>query len=263
MNRSALAVRAASAGADVAAELFRSTLAIETKESPVDYVTAADRRTQRTIIDVISGERPGDAIVGEEEDERKEVPCDGDAWVIDPIDGTTNFINGIQFWTTSVAAVIDGSPVTAANLMPALGDRYVADADGTRVNGDPATVSSESDLDRSNVAPILRYGHDYRDEYEDLLVALSPEVADLRRFGSAQAALSLVASGAIEATVGIVPPYPWDTVAGAYLVEQAGGRVTDVHGNAWSPRRRGIVASNGAVHDALLSVVADTLDHGG
>lgn len=255
MDRETLAERAADAGAEVAADLFRTDLSVDTKSSEVDYVTRADTRTQHRIIEIIEEQFPEDTIVGEEEDELKRVPPSGIAWVIDPIDGTTNYVNGIQFWATSVAVVEDGEPIAAANVLPILGDRYVAGRDGARHNGRPATVSSTAELDTSLVAPILRYGHEYRAQYGDLLSALSPRIADFRRIGSAQAVLSLVACGAIDATVGTAEPNPWDTVAGAHLVERAGGTVTDVHGEPWSPRKQGIVASNGQIHEELLETL--------
>lgn len=255
MDRETLAERAASAGSEVAAALFRTDLTIDTKASEVDYVTRADTRTQQRIIETITERFPDETIVGEEGDELKQVPTSGVAWVVDPIDGTTNYVNGIQFWVTSVAVVEDDEPVAAANVLPVLDDRYVAGTDGLRHNGRPATVSETDELSTSLVAPILRYGHRYREQYEELLSALSPVVADFRRIGSAQASLSLVAAGAIEATVGTADPNPWDTVAGAHLVEQAGGTVTDIYGEAWSPRKQGIVASNGRVHDELLETI--------
>lgn len=257
MDREILAEWAADAGAEVATELFRTDLTVDTKASEVDYVTRADTRTQRRIIKTIADRFPEDTIVGEEEDELKRVPTSGIAWVIDPIDGTTNYVNGIQFWVTSVAVLDDGEPIGAANVLPVLNDRYVAGTDGLVHNGRPTTVSGTGELATSLVAPILRYGHQYRERYGELLSALSPTVADFRRIGSAQASLSLVAAGALDATVGTAKPNPWDTVAGAYLVEQAGGTVTDIHGEDWSPRKQGIVASNGRIHDELLEAIPD------
>jgi myo-inositol-1(or 4)-monophosphatase len=257
MDRETMVERAADAGSEVAAELFRTDLTVDTKASEVDYVTRADTRTQQRIVQTISEHFPDDTIVAEEGNERKQIPTSGVVWVVDPIDGTTNYVNGIQFWVTSVTVVEDDEPVAAANVLPILGDRYVAGTEGMRHNGGPGAVSGTDELSRSLVAPILRYGHQYRAQYGELLSALSPTIADFRRIGSAQASLSLVAAGAIEATVGTADPYPWDTVAGAHLVEQAGGTVTDIYGEAWSPRKRGIVASNGRVHDELLATIPD------
>lgn len=106
------------------------------------------------------------------------------------------------------------------------------------------TVVAEEGDERNRVSPgscgssILRYGHRYRERYGELPSALSPAVADLRRIGSAQASLSLVAGGAIEATVRTADPYPWDTAAGAHLVERASGPATDISGEGGLPGSR-------------------------
>ncbi len=135
-NRLELAERAARAGSEIAAEGFRKEFAVETKSNKTDVVTEFDRRSQRRVIEEIRDEFPDDAIVGEEEDALKEVPEEGDVWVVDPIDGTNNFVRGIPLWTTSVAAVRDGETVAAANVCPALGDVYTADANGAYLNGE-------------------------------------------------------------------------------------------------------------------------------
>ncbi|MFD1599073.1 inositol monophosphatase family protein, partial [Halobellus rarus] len=107
-DRAALARRAAEAGAAVAAERFRTDVDVERKTGKVDVVTQADRDAQAAVVDVIRERRPNDAVVGEEEDELKEIPEAGPAWVIDPIDGTNNYVRGIRVWGTAVAAVRDG-----------------------------------------------------------------------------------------------------------------------------------------------------------
>ncbi|MFB6101484.1 MAG: inositol monophosphatase [Haloplanus sp.] len=256
MDRQTMAVQAARTGAELAAELFRTSLDVETKDSATDYVTEADTRTQRRIVDRLTDAYPDDVIVGEEGNHRKRIPPGETAWVVDPIDGTTNYVRGIPFWTTSVAAVENGETVAAANLLPAIGDEYVAGESVTH-NGDPATVSDTSDLETSVVGPTLRYGREHGKAYGAVLNALSPAVGDVRRLGSAQTTLSLVANGSLDAAVGVVASHPWDTVAGVYLIERAGGTVTDLAGNPWTPRSHGLVASNGRIHDDLLAALPD------
>ncbi|WP_435067174.1 inositol monophosphatase family protein [Haloplanus sp. C73] len=255
MDRHEMALTAARAGADLAMELFRTTLTVETKSSATDYVTEADTGAQRRIIERITEAFPDDAIVGEEGDQRSHLRPDETAWVIDPIDGTTNYVRGLPIWVTSVAAVEDGDPVAAANVWPALETEYHAGAHGVTCDGEAATVSEVTDLESSIVAPTLRYDREYT--YAALLDAISPVVGDIRRFGSAQATLSLVADGRLDAAVGLLETRPWDTVAGVHLIERAGGRVTDLDGDLWTPASEGIVASNGAIHDDLLAALPD------
>ncbi|AZH25480.1 inositol monophosphatase family protein [Haloplanus aerogenes] len=256
MDRQTMAVEAAHAGAELAAELFRTSLDVETKASATDYVTEADTGSQRRIVERIADAYPDDAIVGEEGDQRKRLRDGETAWVIDPIDGTTNYVRGIPFWATSVAAVVDGETVAAANSLPALDEVYHAGTDGVTHDGDAATVSDTADLETSVVAPTLRYGREHGDAYGSLLGTLSPAVGDVRRLGSAQTALSLVAGGHVDAALGVVASHPWDTVAGVHLIRQAGGRVTDLTGEPWTPRSEGLVASNGRIHDDLLALLS-------
>lgn len=261
-NRVALAERAAEAGASVAFELFRTGIDVETKSGKTDVVTQADRNAQRRVIEVIREEFETDAVVGEEEDELKSVPDEGAAWVIDPIDGTNNFVRDMRIWATSVAAVDDGETIAAANVLPALGDVYTAGPDGAWLNDEPISVSDRTDPETFTVAPTIWWDFDHRDEYAAAAREIVERFGDMRRFGCAQATLSFVASGSLDATITNVPVNPWDSVAGVYLVEQAGGTVTDIHGDRWQYGCDGLVASNGNRHDEALAaaqgIIADT-----
>ena len=108
-DRVDVAERAAKAGAAIAEAAFRDDIAVETKSGKNDVVTQADRDAQAAVIEVIHDAFPGEPVVGEEGDELKEVPTAGPAWVVDPIDGTANFVRGIHTWGTSVATVLDGA----------------------------------------------------------------------------------------------------------------------------------------------------------
>jgi myo-inositol-1(or 4)-monophosphatase len=252
-----VAERAARAGGEVAHDAFRTGIDVETKSGKTDVVTQADRLAQHRVIEVIRETHVEDAIVGEEEDELKAVPDEGDAWVIDPIDGTNNFVRDTQIWATSVAAVDDGEPVAACNHLPALGDTYVAGEDGTTLNGDPVTVSEKTDPETFVVAPTIWWDFDHRDEYGNACAAIVDRFGDMRRYGCAQAVLSMIASGQLEGTITNVYANPWDSVAGVHLVRQAGGTVTDVHGDRWTPGSEGLVASNGEAHDEVLAAARE------
>ncbi|MFC3476880.1 inositol monophosphatase family protein [Halobacterium litoreum] len=252
-----VAERAARAGGEVAHEAFRTGIPVETKSGKTDVVTQADRNAQRRVIEVVRETHTEDAIVGEEEDELKSVPDAGAAWIIDPIDGTNNYVRDIQYWATSVAAVEDRETLAAANHLPALGDTYVAGSDGVTLNGEPVSVSDKDDPEAFVVAPTIWWDFDRRDEYADACAAIVNRFGDMRRYGCAQAALSMVAAGQLEATITNVHANPWDTVAGVHMVRQAGGVVTDVHGDRWEPDCEGLVASNGEAHDVVLDVTRE------
>lgn len=252
-ERLAVARAAATAGGERALEDFRSDLPVETKAGPTDFVTEADRAAQRAVVSEIRETFPEDPIVGEEDETPSTVPDDGPAWVIDPIDGTANYVRGVHNWTTAVAAVVDGEPVAAVVVAPALGDVYAAGADGTTRNGEPIHVSTTTDPDAAAVCPTLWWSRDRRDEFAAIASAVVERFADCRRIGSAQYELALVADGALDATIANVYAHPWDTIAGAHLVRRAGGRVTDVEGDCWRHDARGIVASSGELHEEALA----------
>ncbi|PSQ15467.1 inositol monophosphatase [Halobacteriales archaeon QS_8_69_26] len=252
-SRAAMAERAAEEGAAVALEYFRSDIAVETKESKTDFVTRADREAQQRVEEVLEEEFPDDEVVGEEDRERSAVPEEGAAWVIDPIDGTNNFVRGLRIWATSVAAVVDGEPVAAATAMPALGDTYVSDADGTYRNGDRVAVSDRTDPETFSVVPTIWWSRDRRAEYTAAAREILERFADMRRFGCAQATMAMVADGTLEGAITNVVTNPWDTVAGVHMVRQAGGVVTDLEGDRWRHDDRGLVVSNGTAHEEVLA----------
>jgi len=256
-SRRKLARRAAEAGAEVAAEHFRSDVDVETKSGKTDVVTVADRRAQQRVVETIRAETD-DPIVGEEDGQRGDVP-DGAAWVVDPIDGTNNYVRGMRIFTTSVAAVRDGNPVAGVSVLPALGDVYAFGPGGPRRSGESITVSDRSDLETFTVCPTIWWDRDRREEYAATTSAIVERFGDLRRLGCAQAALASVADGGVEAAVTNVSTNPWDTLVGVGLVRAAGGTVTAIDGSRWTHRSRGLVASNGRAHDAVLDAarVAD------
>jgi len=245
---------AAEAGGERALEDFRRDIPIETKDGPTDFVTEADRAAQRAVISEIRESFPDDPIVGEEDETPSTVPDSGPAWVIDPIDGTANYVRGVHNWTTAVAAVVDGEPVAAAVVAPALDDVYAAGAEGTTRNGEPIYVSETTDPEAAAACPTLWWSRERRDEFAAIAGAVVNTFADCRRIGSAQYELALVADGALDATLANVDAHPWDTIAGAHLVRQAGGRVTNVDGERWRHDVRGIVATSGELHEEALNV---------
>ncbi|WP_290816959.1 inositol monophosphatase [Halovivax sp.] len=259
-STAAVAERAAREGGAVANERFRGKGAVETKSGKTDYVTEADRLAQRRVVDVVSAAYPEDAIVGEEEDVAKSVPETGRAWVIDPIDGTHNFVRHLPLWTTSVAAVADGEPLAACNYLPPFDAAYVAGDGETTRNGTSVSVSDTADPEACTVAPTFYWGRDARDEYAAAARAIVERFGDMRRLGSIQVSLALLAEGALDGVVTNLTPNPWDSIAGVHLVRRAGGTVTDVHGEPWRLDSEGLVASNGRVHDEVLDAAREIGD---
>ena len=266
-----MAERAARAGGAVARQSFREDLRVETKADVMDPVTEADRDTQRQVIATIREEFPVDAIIAEEDalpvgvdgDDTplvEELPESGDAWVIDPIDGTTNFTRGLRTWVTSVAAVVDREPVGAATYAPAAGDVYTAGPESATRDGTTLAMSEAEDPETFVAGVVGRWLADGAAEFGGLSEGLVEHLGDSRRFGSMQATLAYLADGGLDAVVGPMAHAPWDSVAGVYLVRSAGGTVTDLDGDPWTVDSEGLVASNGRAHDAVLDAVQGRLD---
>ena len=261
-ERMAVVRRAAAAGATVAIDRFRTGIDVEQKGDKIDVVTAADRDAQRAVVDVIQQAYPDDAIVGEEEDALKRVPPTGDAWVIDPIDGTSNYVRDTRLWGTAIAAVRDGTPVAGATNLPALGDKYWTDSEKTYRNGDPVSVSDREDPETCAITPTMWWDFDERPQYRRACQAIVDRFGDLRRIGCAQAELAGVAEGSLDGVFTDIQAHPWDTLAGVAMVRAAGGTVTDLDGEPWRYDSAGLVASNGRIHATLLEAAREIRDGG-
>ncbi len=255
LGRASIVESAARAGARRALETYRGELSVETKGDPSDLVTETDRDTQRSVFEEIQASYPNEPIVGEEGDALKEVPDEGPAWIVDPIDGTANFVRELPIWGTSVAAVVDREPVAGATVLPALDDEYVADETRTRHNGELTTVSERTNPAGCVVALTMWWGFVSGTDHVETIRRIGDRFGDIRRFGSAQATLAMVAAGAVDAAATPITPNSWDSVAGVQLVRNAGGVVTDVHGERWRIGADGLVASNGRIHEELLAVI--------
>jgi len=253
-ERARVAEAAARAGGEHALSAFREDLDVETKANKTDVVTRLDREAQERVVGTIRESFPDEPVVGEEPAEgvRTTVPETGPAWVVDPIDGTNNYVRGVRLWATSVASVVDGEPVAAANVLPSTGDSYRLAPGGVTRNGEPVTASERSDPETFRVVPAMWWPRDRRAEYTALAREIVTRFDDLARYGSAQAALSMLADGAVEGVVTNVVANPWDTIAGVGMVRAAGGTVTDLAGERWSHDDRGLVASNGRAHEEVL-----------
>ena len=273
LHRAALAERAARAGGVVARNQFRAELAVETKSSKNDVVTESDRDAQTQVVATVREEFPSDPFLCEEElvsrsgPETAEtepsvvdaVPETGPAWVVDPIDGTANYVRGLRTWTTSVAAMVDGEAVGAATYLPSMGDLYAGGPESATRDGTALSVSERTDPETFVVTPVGWWELDDRAEFGRLCTAVGERFGDMRRIGSFQTTLAFVAEGAIEGAVCPTPTHPWDTIAGVHLVRQAGGKVTDLDGERWTSDSVGLVASNGEAHAELLAAATDAL----
>jgi myo-inositol-1(or 4)-monophosphatase len=180
-------------------------------------------------------------------------------WIIDPVDGTTNFANGLPFVATSIGLWHHDRVVLGVVNLPLLGEMFSArEGGGTRLNGVPVTVSAEGVMEQSLIATGFPYAIDeHLDAILRRLRAVLPRAQGVRRVGAAALDLAYVACGRYEGFYESALK-PWDTAAGWLLVREAGGRVTQYDaGTEYNLGAGTILATNGAVHDELSRLICD------
>lgn len=261
----ALALAAADAGASVLlghqrARREAETLRVDTKTSATDPVSEADRAAERAVLDTITRARPLDAVLAEE-GQGDRAGSSGLRWVVDPLDGTVNFLMRMPQWAVSVAVEDEDGPLVGVVVHPELGERHVAVRDRgaavERADGTAAQlhVSSRAELGRTLLSTGYAYDPHVRAAQGRAAATWLGHVRDLRRAGAAALDLAWVAAGRLDAyaETGL---QPWDWAAGRLLVTEAGGRVSEFDVELAGAARRTLVASAPAVHDALVDLVA-------
>lgn len=256
-----VAVRAARAGADIVQTGFFQPLDTELKDA-VDPVTQVDRDAEAAVRSVIGSHFPDDGILGEEEggdDWRR-----GRVWIVDPLDGTVNYVHRVPHVAVSVALWSDGEPLIGVVIDVARNDEFVAVAgEGATKNGEEIRVSQTDSLSDALMATGFPYD---RREHAGAYLRVVEEVMlnsqGTRRLGAAALDLALVATGQYDAYWehgGDAGVKPWDVAAGLLLVTEAGGSYTDEAGQVNQLQSRAHVATNGRVHEDLRSIVSRTM----
>lgn len=259
MNDLELAKAAAATGAAIVRDGFGAHRTTEQK-GRLDPVTEVDHASERAIVDLLTTHRPDDGILGEEGSSRA---SGGRRWIIDPLDGTVNFIHGIPHVGVSVALYEGEEALVGVVHDPLRNEVFAATSGhGATCNDEPMRVSTVADLHRAVVVTGFPYDHDrYAAAYGRVATGVLAEVNGLRRLGSAALDFAWLAAGRFdgywEYSLG-----PWDMAAGALLVAEAGGIVSDVHGKPFTTLGRHFVAANLHLHEALRSIIEPLLpDH--
>ena len=191
------------------------------KSSATDIVTVADRECERLVRERLLGARPDDGIVGEEGSER--AGTSGVVWIVDPIDGTVNYLYGLPHFAVSIAAEVDGEVVAGVVVAPELGLEYVATAGGgATCNGRPIRPRPAVPLGERLVGTGFSYEVPARRRQAGYVAHLLPRVRDLRRIGCCSLDLCMVASGLLDAYVE-EGAHIWDHAAAGLVVAEAGG----------------------------------------
>ena len=246
----ALAVEVGEAAAAMLLDgLHRQRTLVATKSSTTDMVTEMDQRSEALIVEHLLGARPDDGILGEEGTERS--GSSGVTWVIDPLDGTTNYLYGYPGFSVSIAAVGDEGTLAATVVDPIHRETWTATpGGGARCNGEPLTGPAGPALGDTLLATGFSYDPARRARQGQVLAAVLPQVRDVRRGGGAAVDLCWVAGGRVDAFYerGLAP---WDLAAGALIAAEAGARVADLDGTVASGE--GVLAAHPDLFDDLAA----------
>ena len=245
-----LAERAARAAGRLLMERFGGPArGLGHKTSDTDLVSDADRAAERVIRELLEAERPQDGLIAEE-GSRHEAES-GRRWVVDPLDGTVNFLYGIPHWAVSVA-VVDGQGSAAGVVHDPVRDETFSATrgGGSRLNGRPIQVRGRSELERAMIATGFSYQEERRAAQAGVAARLLPRVRDIRRAGAAALDLAWLAAGRLDGYYerGLSP---WDWAAGRLLVTEAGGAVEEMPGEPL-----GLVAAHPDLLGPLAALVA-------
>lgn len=251
--------KAAKEAGSLLRERIGSGFRIDRKEGVNNLVTEVDHAAERVIMDIIKGEFPGHFILSEE---TGEIPADSEyKWIIDPIDGTVNFANGIPLCCVSIGLELRGAMLMGAVYNPFLEEFFFAEKErGATLNGKTIRVSDQSNVLESCLVTGFPYSYlDAENGPLDVFSRLIRRGVPVRRLGSAAIDLCWVAAGRFD---GFYEHklQAWDSAAGFLIVEEAGGKVTDFEGRPYSPYQPHIVATNGRIHDRLIDVIHNRMD---
>jgi myo-inositol-1(or 4)-monophosphatase len=250
------AIQTARDAGRVLAEKFGRALQVSQK-GDIDLVTEADLAAEQLIVERIRSYHPRHSVLAEE---AGEVVALGGAqseykWIVDPLDGTTNYAHGYPVFCVSVALEHEGRVVLGVVHDPSRDETFAAERGaGATLNGRPVRVSDTAELNRSLLCTGFPYDVRERAEFARHFHNFIMSAQGVRRDGAAALDLAYVAAGRFEGfwEEGL---RPWDVAAGVLLVEEAGGRVTHYDGAPFDIYRPPIAASNGLIHDAMLAVL--------
>lgn len=250
------AVEAAQLAGEALQRLAHEGFGVEQKGTVLNLVTDADREAERLIITKLRAEFPDHRVLAEEggRGSASESPFQ---WVIDPLDGTTNFAHGFPCYSVSIALEVRGFCVLGVVLDPTRNELFTAiTGEGAQLNGRPIRVSSTAALDDALL--VTGFAYDIRETADNNLdhfgrFALAAQ--GIRRTGSAALDLCYVAMGRLDGYWEVTLS-PWDCAAGAVILKEAGGRITHFNGSPHTIYGKNLLASNGRLHEAMLQVLA-------
>lgn len=247
-------IKATEAGAAIIKEYFNRSFTISNKEGINNLVTEVDHKSEAAIIEVIKTDFPNHFILSEEAgalEQHSEYK-----WIIDPIDGTVNYANGIPICCVSIGIEHNGKMEMGAVYNPFINEFYFAQRGfGATLNDKKISVSSKDDVSKSCL--VTGFPYTYLDSENGPLQVFEKFIRKgipVRRLGSAAIDLCWVAAGRFD---GFYEHQlsAWDSAAGFIIVEEAGGKVTNLKGEPYNPYQPGLIATNGKIHDEMVRIV--------
>jgi myo-inositol-1(or 4)-monophosphatase len=252
------------AGAKLRRDFYEVQQLQVSRKGPADFVSKADMRSERTIYDELSKSRPDWNFLMEEGGSIENDP-DKPRFIIDPLDGTSNFLHGIPHFSISIAVeetVASGErEITSALVYQPLTDEsfWAEKGRGAWLQTERLRVSARRDLDEALIATGIPFmGHGNFPQWSRIFGAIAPEVAGIRRFGAASLDMAWLAAGRYDG-FWESDLAPWDTAAGCLLVREAGGFVTDFRGRSPMIADKQVLAANDTLHSKLHKLLASAL----
>jgi len=246
------AVEAAQRAGQVIAEHYPAGRTLTSKGGR-DFVTDTDTAAEAIILDLVRARFPDHTILSEETGGSG--ISRGYTWVVDPLDGTTNYAHRLPVFAVSIGVLEGGEPLIGVIRDPLREQTFVAERGrGARLNGVPVHVSQVARLGHAMIGMDWGYTDDARKQVLARLERVTPRCGVPRTLGSATLALAYVAAGWMDAYFHVTLG-PWDTAAGMLLVAEAGGRCTTLEGDPYRVDLPGCLATNGLIHEELLAVM--------
>lgn len=229
------------------------------RKGVADFVSNADHAAEATIREILTHARPDWGLLMEESSETRHAGQQA-RWIVDPLDGTSNFIHGLPHFAISIAAEVQGEVVAGLVYQPLTDESFWAEkGKGAWLQDRRLRVSARRDLLDSLIATGIPFaGHGDSVQFNKIMAAVAPEVAGIRRFGAASLDLAWLAAGRFDGYFE-ADLQPWDVAAGILLVREAGGFVTDYRGGDKPVERAEIVAGNDQIHNRLHKLLAGAL----
>ncbi len=251
-----IAINTAISAGKLLRERFRTMQSSQIKEDG-SLVTDADFASHNFILKQLGSAFPTHTILSEESPDALHTKiASGPTWVIDPLDGTSNFLAGLPLFTVALAYIDQGITKIGVIYDPVHQDLYVGvKGQGTTLNGSPTHVSQKETPRGAMLFAGRAYKERDRIRHANIISTLERQTTYFRRLGCATLMLASVACGRADAVI-LTGKSPWDTVAGALLVEEAGGKISDYCGNPWSLESEDLVATNGILHNKLIEITS-------